>query len=292
MEEARIRQDDPRTIEPRLSDAQSEIEGGRRFSFGRNWARFLSVLDEERIGEAERSLRDMLERDSLRGLTFLDAGSGSGLFSLAARRMGAVVTSFDFDPKSVACTQCLKARYFTDDPGWHIFQGSLLDPELIASLGTFDIVYSWGVLHHTGDMWRAMELAGKLCRRETQLFISIYNDQGGASRRWRIVKRVYCSGWLGRSAVLTAFIPFRLFKGFLIDVIRFRNPLDRFRDYKRSRGMSLIWDTVDWLGGYPFEVAKPEQVFDFYRQKGFRLDRFVSNIGYGCNQFVFKRMME
>jgi len=111
----------------------------RRFAFGENWRRFLSVLTDERIEEATKSLREFLGGDSLVGKTFLDIGSGSGLFSLAARRMEATVTSFDYDPQSVACTQELKRRYFSDDVAWRIEQGSVLDRRYMENLGQFDV---------------------------------------------------------------------------------------------------------------------------------------------------------
>ena len=140
-------------------EQEMELESERRFEFGRNWRRFLSTLDEERIHEAEKSLLSMLEVETLQDRSFLDIGSGSGLFSLAARRLGARVHSFDYDPESVACAQELKGRFFAGDADWTIERGSVLDADYIKRLGQFDIVYSWGVLHHTGAMWRALEHA-------------------------------------------------------------------------------------------------------------------------------------
>src|ERR1700690_4149624 len=132
-----------------------EVSEGERFEFGRNWAAFLEHLDDFRISEAAKSVLEMLEMSSLEGKTFLDIGSGSGLFSLAARRSGATVRSLDYDPASVACTRELKRRYYPNDPDWTVESGSVLDTGYLAKLAQFDIVYSWGVLHHTGNLWQA-----------------------------------------------------------------------------------------------------------------------------------------
>src|SRR5919112_3443292 len=122
-----------------------EVGRGERFEFGENWSRFLAVLDDARIRKAEKSLQQMLGVESLEGKSFLDIGSGSGLFSLAARRLGARVHSFDYDPQSVACTRELRRRFFADDEDWKVEEGSALDEAYVRSLGQFDTVYSWGV---------------------------------------------------------------------------------------------------------------------------------------------------
>ena len=129
-----------------MSSHAIEIARGARFEFGKNWTRFLAALDDGRIARAEESLREMLETSGLEGRSFLDIGSGSGLFSLAARRLGARVHSVDYDPDSVACTKELRRRYFPGDQEWIIEEGSALDENYIKSLGAFDVVYSWGVL--------------------------------------------------------------------------------------------------------------------------------------------------
>ncbi|MBW1613506.1 MAG: class I SAM-dependent methyltransferase, partial [Deltaproteobacteria bacterium] len=134
------------------------IISGYRFQFGKNWQKFLSILNEERIVEAENSILKMLDLEDIEEKAFLDIGSGSGVFSLAAVRLGAIqVHSFDYDPQSVACTRETKRRYFPHKKNWSIEQGDVLDKQYLHSLGQWDIVYCCGVLHHTGKMWQALE---------------------------------------------------------------------------------------------------------------------------------------
>lgn len=270
------------------SDHAGEIIQGERFEFGKNWSQFLSSINENRILAAEQSIKDWLEVDDLHGKSFLDIGSGSGLFSLAARKLGARVSSFDYDPQSVACTKELKRRHFPADAQWSIQEGSALNTEFLKSLGTFDVVYAWGVLHHTGAMWQALENASQLAASGGRLVISIYNDQGKASQRWTTIKHTYnrLPSKFRFLILWPAFVYLwgpRLFR----DLLRMK-PLDRWKKHGLERGMSAWSDLVDWVGGYPFEVAKPEEIFDFYYKKGFRLVKLRTwGGGAGCNEFVF-----
>src|SRR2546426_6850576 len=265
-----------------------------RFEFGENWTKFSKAVGQDRVNQAMRSLQDMLEVEDLRGKSFLDIGSGSGLFSLAATRLGASrVHSFDYDPQSVACTRELKRRYSPDSDCWTIEEGSVLDAAYLTGLGQFDIIYSWGVLHHTGNLWQALENLVPLCAAQGMLALAIYNDQGGTSRRWRTVKHLYNKSPVWRMLVCGFFIPYFVAQGLLIDLLRRKNPLSQYRTYYKNRGMSRVRDWLDWLGGYPFEVARPEAIFDWYRKRGFNLTRLKTcGGGLGNNEFVFVKCAE
>lgn len=271
----------------------AEVAKGDRFEFGKNWAAFLAVLDDERIATAEASLKDMLEVSSLEGKTFLDIGSGSGLFSLAARRLGAKVHSFDFDSNSYGCTQELRNRYYPNDPSWRVEQGSALDAAYIESLGKFDIVYSWGVLHHTGEMWQALENAVIPTRRGGKLFIAIYNDTGSQAKRWHWIKKTYCRlpGVLKTPFAIAVSAPDEA-KRLASSVLRGRpgEYIRSWTQYKNGRGMNRWHDIIDWVGGYPYEVATVDEIFDHYKARGFSLTRVKSGgVGLGCNEFVFEK---
>lgn len=274
-----------------ISSFEEEVEQGARFPFGRNWKRFLSSLDDQRIADAERSFKQMLEADDLHGKTFLDIGSGSGLSSLVARRLGARVHSVDYDPDSVTCTRCLKQRFFPDDPDWLVEEGSVLDPVWLSALRQYDVVYSWGVLHHTGAMWQALDNVDPLVAQGGKLFIAIYNDQGRLSNFWLKIKRLY--NWLPSGLRFVLVLPVLVCiwgPATIRDSFRL-SPFRTWRTYGKSRGMSPWWDLVDWVGGYPFEVAEPEAILDFYIERGYELQR-LNTCGrrLGCNEFVFTKL--
>lgn len=285
----------PQTAPPdpkQVSDSHAaEVASGERFEFGKNWQAFLSEMNEASIEAAVRSLKEMLGVESLVGRTFLDIGSGSGLFSLAAHKLGADVTSFDYDPYSVACTTELRRRYGARDARWRILSGSVLDLEFMESLGAFEVVYSWGVLHHTGQMWNAIWNAASRVADGGKFFIAIYNDQGAWSARWVRIKRFYCSGPVGKALVTWSFIPFWVARDFAADLVWRRNPLARYRDYgDETRGMRVFRDYHDWLGGYPFEYATPEGIILPLMAKGFRLTNLRTARGsVGCVEYVFRR---
>src|SRR3954447_1105250 len=273
----------------------AEVHQGLRFEFGKNWQRFLKTLTDERVVLAEQSLIDCLGLPRLDGLRFLDIGSGSGLFSYAARRLGATVTSFDYDPASVACTAELRRRYFPGDTHWTVLRGSVLDREFLAGLGPADIVYSWGVLHHTGAMQAAFANAKTLVPVGGQLFIAIYNDLGDITDRWWRIKQRYNalpqSLRLPFAVSIIAASESRILAGHL----RQRNLagyIKTWTEYQKIsvRGMNRWHDWIDWIGGFPYERASIDATVDAFAGDGFRLTKLVDrSTGYGCNEFVFRR---
>jgi 2-polyprenyl-6-hydroxyphenyl methylase/3-demethylubiquinone-9 3-methyltransferase len=260
-----------------------------RFEFGKNWQSYSKNIDQEKIDEAVVSLKSFLKVDNLNAKTFLDIGCGSGLFSLAARNLGATVYSFDYDNDSVSCTKTLKSIYCKDDEAWRIETGSILDDVFVNQLGKFDYVYSWGVLHHTGDMQKALLNAANCVNDDGAIYIAIYNDQGFQSRIWKKLKKFYCEHNGKKLSILMIFVPLffciTLIKGIIVKF----NPFYFFFEYKKNRGMSIYYDWIDWLGGYPFEVATPEKIIFIYKDLGFELSNLRTKNGSGCNEFLFVR---
>jgi 2-polyprenyl-6-hydroxyphenyl methylase/3-demethylubiquinone-9 3-methyltransferase len=265
------------------------------FAFGQNWQRYLSSVDEERVRIAAESLTEFMGLPNLEGKSFLDIGCGSGLFSQAAFLLGAErVVSFDVDPASVECCQQLRELAGNPDT-WEIKQGSVLDEPFLKSLGTFDIVYSWGVLHHTGRMWDAIAQAACLVNPGGLYYIALYNkilSRNGSTSWihpfWLKVKRTYNSSpFVGRYVLeplaMSAYLGMVMARG--------ENPIAHIRNYKSHRGMSWHTDATDWLGGYPYEFATVEEVFTFVRSHfpDFNLENLKVTSGRGLNWFLFRR---
>ena len=269
--------------------AAIEIINKTRFNFGDNWQEFYDRIDEARINVAIDSLRELFPDMDFAGKSFVDVGCGSGLFSLAAQRLGANVVSFDYDVNSVECTEQLR-KNFGDEQGWKIERGSVLDENFLDALGQFDIVYSWGVLHHTGEMYLAIEAVMQMVKPGGKICVALYNDQGEKSKTWLAIKSFYNRLPEFLRPALIGVCWLRLWgPTHLKDLLRGK-PLKTWREYADNsvRGMSAWHDLVDWVGGLPFEVAKPENIIEFFKARRFDLEKLTTCAGgHGCNQYVF-----
>lgn len=252
-----------------------------RFAFGRNWQQYLATLTADQIRAAELALRHLVTLDTLAGRRFLDIGSGSGVHSLAAHRMGAIVVSFDDDADSVACTRALKSRYAPDDDQWRIERGSVLDETYMRALGRFDIVYAWGVLHHTGQMWSALDNALLPVKAGGLFVLALYNRHW-TSPLWKGVKALYnrTPDWL-RPAWFSSIGVLKVLGAMLTT---------GKRPQHRERGMRFRHDLIDWLGGYPYEYASIAEVTAVVERAGFQTRLVLPTVGWtGCHQFIFRK---
>jgi 2-polyprenyl-6-hydroxyphenyl methylase/3-demethylubiquinone-9 3-methyltransferase len=267
-----------------------ETKSGQRFQFGTNWKTYAPLINSERINIAEKSLSEFL--GDISGKTFLDIGSGSGLSSLAARNLNARVCAFDYDENSVECTMEVKKTYYPNDPDWKILQGSILDEDFLNTLGQFDIVYSWGVLHHTGDMWNAIYNAMKLTKKDGLFFIAIYNKQKWKSYFWWHVKYIFnkLPNFMKKAYALILGFAFQM-----LNIIKYtvmlkpQVAIKPLLTYANNRGMSIKHDIIDWIGGFPYEYATIDELNTFFKRHNFIKVKEVKTQSLGCNQIVYKR---
>lgn len=267
---------------------ENSYKDKKHFSFGKNWQDFLKSLNEERIKSAKNSLINFLGgEENIRGKTFVDIGCGSGLFSLAAHKLGASrVVSNDIDDFSIACVEYLKKEQ-GDADSWEIKKGSVLDENFLKSLGEFDIVYSWGVLHHTGDMQKAFDNIINLVKQNGLLYLAIYGRSdsriGVSPELWLKIKKTYNSlGEFGKNVMNYSYVVCF----FAASIFLLRNPLKTIRGYK-ERGMNWHNDVIDWLGGYPYEFAWPEEIINYFGKRKFYCKKIKDRRGLACNEYLF-----
>lgn len=258
------------------------------FAFGKNWESFRRVVTAERIAAAENGLTKLFPDGALRDADVLDIGCGSGLSALAALNLGAArVEGIDIDPDCVEAARALLSANAVAGC-WSVRRQSVFD---LSPPPAYDVVHSWGVLHHTGDMWKAVRVAAALVKPGGYFAIALYRKTRWCGF-WVREKRFYARApsWvqsLARGVYKSAAI-LMMFKNGV-------NPRETISGYARRRGMSWSHDIHDWLGGYPYESASADAVracladleFDIVRE--FVGDASGGLLGSGCDEFVARR---
>lgn len=263
----------------------------KQFDFGQNWAEFsVNAATPERITQARADFANLMKGIELQRRSFLDIGFGQGFSLLSARSLGADVVGCDINPKCHEVIQRNRLLFADANNGRIPLQiGSILDNSTVEALRReqaahgqgFDIVHSWGVLHHTGDMRRAIANAASLVRPGGYFVIAIYNRHW-SSVSWRWIKGFYMQSpaWLQRLLV-DALYP-------LIFVAKW---LVTGKSPKRmERGMEFYHNVVDWVGGYPYEYASTDEIEQLCCSLGFSVVRVIPAIvPTGCNEFIFRK---
>ncbi|MGH2582415.1 MAG: class I SAM-dependent methyltransferase [Anaerolineales bacterium] len=241
-------------------------------------------MDETKIIEAVQSLTSLFGKETLNGKEFLDIGCGSGLFSIAAARLGSrTVTGIDVDPVSVQVSSENARRWLADGSDISFEQISVLDDLKMQLLGKFDVVYSWGVLHHTGHMQRALANAASVVRPGGLLMVAIYNRHWSSSG-WKAIKWSYNRvGPRVQSIFIWLLAPFIFLAKWLVTR---RNPL------KMGRGMDFMHNVIDWVGGYPYEYATVDELTRSLKEIGLEIVlTHNAKVPTGCNEFVCRRLL-
>ena len=271
----------------------SDLDLDNHFSFGDNWAQYSQHVTDEHLKHAVEDLQRLLGVSTLNGKTFCDIGCGSGIHAVAAARMGAMVTALDIDPMCTATAISLAKKFGVSDQ-LIVSNYSIFDHKLPAH--HFDVVYSWGVLHHTGAMWSAIEQAIKLVSSapESTFAIALYRKTRLCSL-WKIEKKFYKDSPKIVQAILRAFMTALMD---IANLLRLRSPRKFRSEYQKKRGMSYKHDVHDWLGGYPYESVQDNELRTFFTERKFVLERsFLRSpermqlgiFGSGCDEYVFKK---
>ena len=262
-----------------------------QFDFGQNWIEYSrAALTAERMESAEADFSKLYRGIALEGRSFLEIGFGQGMSVVFAARAGARVVACDINPKcATALAETAKKFPGVDVSGIPLIFGSILDDKTTEALraaapqgrAAYDVVHSWGVLHHTGDMGRALRTAASLVADGGHLMAAIYNRHW-SSRPWRWIKRLYVGspGWARRLLVALCTVVIYIAKW----AVTKRNPL------LKERGMDFHYDVVDWVGGFPYEYASVAEFTRAARPLGLELVRAVpAQVPTGCNEYVFRK---
>jgi 2-polyprenyl-6-hydroxyphenyl methylase/3-demethylubiquinone-9 3-methyltransferase len=266
-------------------------KSSRHYSFGKNWLEYSQSINSIHVDHVTSDLSRLLNLKDLTQKSVLDIGCGSGVHDVGFYQLGCRnLTAIDYDQDCITATNQTLEK-FCPGSGYKILQGDILSSKT-QSLGKFDIVYSWGVLHHTGNLLEAICKASTLVAREGHLAIALYR------------KTLMCGFWKAEKRLYSR-LP-RIFQRFLelIYISFFSIALlftqktsitNYIESYSSKRGMNFFADVKDWLGGYPYESISPHELRKLMSSLGFRQvyslegNSRIGIFGSGCDEFLFQK---
>lgn len=269
---------------------EKRMNDDKRFEFGKNWHHYIEKnFSTERVNVSKQHMLSFLQRDNLNDITFLDIGCGSGLHSLAALQSGAKkIYGLDYDINSVKATQFIRNKV-GEPSNWSVEQGSVLDEAYMSGLPQFDLVYSWGVLHHTGDVWTAMRIAAQRVKVDGLFYIALYSadvQKTPGPEFWLDIKRKYIASSTIKRRYMELWYVWRFCMNF--SITKLPAFIRRARNHKHERGMNIFTDIRDWLGGWPMEFVWDKDAISFCEKMGFKLENIAA--GEANTEFLFRRI--
>jgi len=267
------------------------LKDKKHFAFGKNWDLYSRQINSSHIESSKKDLISLIQLESLEGMRVLDIGSGSGVHSLSLMLLGCKdLIALDYDANYVSTTnRVLSGKSFKGN--FQVMQADILKHIPGIDGHTFDLVYSWGVLHHTGDMMKGIDRSISYVKPGGLIALALYRKTPFCTF-WRIEKFIY-----SKSPEIFQVISQKVYEFFFGLGIKIKTG-QTLRDYRLSyfqkRGMDFSRDVHDWLGGYPYESIDPDVLIQYMEQRGFTvLNSNISKkqsgiLGSGCDEFLFK----
>lgn len=166
-----------------------------RAEFSREWfdeidARFVDAA--RHFAHDERPFGRIIPFDAITGKKVLEIGCGMGLHTELMARAGAEVTALDISPKSVAATKArLALKGLTADV-------REVDAETLDIQNEYDLIWSWGVIHHSSRTGRVLRNLYGALKPGAQLRFMVYSLDGAEA--YAVMMSQYMFGfWRGKS---------------------------------------------------------------------------------------------
>ena len=212
----------------------------------------------------------------IEGKSVLDAGCGTGIFSIIFARNGAAsVLGIDISEGSLETAKALKTKFDLENASFQ--KQDMLD--LPFADESFDIVWAWGTVHHTTDPFKAMSELIRVLRAEGSILLAVYTRTRVTFLHEIIRKalvRTPRKTWKALSKILALV---------LSPVVYF------FKKREKSRkGEKLEELIMDWYFVPIRHYYYPEEIKVFLEEQGFTIEKYLPASGRfnSTSNFIYK----